>query len=51
MKITEDIPDSLLEQAKRLAVQEHSTVRALMEEGLQLSTLDCLRRRISNLLG
>jgi hypothetical protein len=35
MKTTVEIPDSLLEQAKRLASQEHTTVRALMEEGLR----------------
>jgi len=35
MKTTVQIPDSLLEQAKRLASQEHTTVRALMEEGLR----------------
>jgi len=35
MKTTVEIPDSLLGQAKRLASQEHTTVRALMEEGLR----------------
>ncbi len=35
MKTTVEIPDSLLEQAKRLASQEHTTVRALVEEGLR----------------
>jgi hypothetical protein len=35
MKTTVQIPDTLLEQAKRLASQEHTTVRALMEEGLR----------------
>jgi hypothetical protein len=35
MKTTVEIPDSLLEQAKRLASEERTTVRALMEEGLR----------------
>jgi hypothetical protein len=35
MKTTVQIPNSLLEQAKRLASQERTTVRALMEEGLR----------------
>jgi Bacterial antitoxin of type II TA system, VapB len=35
MKTTVEIPDSLLDQAKRLAAQEHTTVRALVEEGLR----------------
>jgi len=35
MKTTVEIPDSLLEQARRLASQERTTVRALVEEGLR----------------
>ena len=35
MKTTIEIPDSLLQEAKRLASQEHTTVRALAEEGLR----------------
>ena len=35
MKRTVEILDSRLEQAKRLAAREHTTVRALMEEGLR----------------
>lgn len=35
MKTTVQIPDSLLDQAKRLASEERTTVRALMEEGLR----------------
>ena len=35
MKTTVEIPDSLLEQARRLASQEHTTVRALVEEVLR----------------
>lgn len=34
MKITAQIPKSLLEQAKHLAAREHTTMRALIEEGL-----------------
>jgi hypothetical protein len=35
MKTTVEIPNSLLEQAKRLASKEHTTVKALIEEGLR----------------
>jgi hypothetical protein len=35
MKTTVEIPNSLLDQAKRLASQENTTVRALVEEGLR----------------
>jgi hypothetical protein len=35
MKTTVEIPESLLGQAKRLAAQERTTVRALVEEGLR----------------
>jgi hypothetical protein len=35
MKTTVEISNSLLEQAKRVASQERTTVRALMEEGLR----------------
>jgi hypothetical protein len=35
MKTTVEIPDSLLQQAKRLAAQEHTTVKALVQEGLR----------------
>lgn len=35
MKTTVEIPDALLEEARRLATREGTTVRALMEEGLR----------------
>lgn len=35
MKTTVEIPDSLLKQVKNLASKEHTTVRALVEEGLR----------------
>ena len=34
MKTTVEIPDSLLQQARRLAAQENTTVKALVQEGL-----------------
>ncbi len=35
MKTTIDIPDPLLEQAKKVAADERTTVRALIEQGLR----------------
>jgi len=35
MKTTVEIPNSLLEEAKKLASKERTTVRALFEEGLR----------------
>ncbi len=35
MKTTVDIPDSLLEEARKLASREGTTVRALVEQGLR----------------
>jgi antitoxin component of MazEF toxin-antitoxin module len=36
MKTTVEIPDSLLDQGRQLGLQEGTTVRALVEEGLRL---------------
>lgn len=41
MKTTVDITDSLLAEAKKVAVEEGTTVRALIEEGLH----EAIRRR------
>ncbi len=35
MKTTVEIPDSLLREAKRVALRERTTVRALIEQGLR----------------
>lgn len=35
MKTTVEIPDSLLREAKRVALREHTTVKALIERGLR----------------
>jgi hypothetical protein len=35
MKTTVEISDALMEQAKRLAAREHTTLRALIEQGLR----------------
>jgi len=35
MKTTVEIPESLLQQARRVASQEHTTVKALVQEGLR----------------
>jgi hypothetical protein len=35
MKTTVDIPDTLLEAAKKVAAQHHTTVRSLIERGLR----------------
>ncbi len=37
MKITIELPDALIEQARRVAHGEGATLRALVEEGLQRS--------------
>lgn len=35
MKTTVEIPDAVLEEARRLAIQERTTVRALIIDGLR----------------
>jgi hypothetical protein len=35
MKTTVEVPDSLLREVKRVALREHTTVRALIERGLR----------------
>ena len=35
MKTTIQIPDSLFQQARRMAQREHTTLRALVEQGLR----------------
>ena len=35
MKTTIQLPDSLLRQARRLAQREHTTLKALVEQGLR----------------
>ena len=47
MKTTIEIQDALLERSKRLARQEGTTLRAVIEEGLQLAlrARDQQRRR------
>jgi hypothetical protein len=44
MKTTIDIADGLLAEAKQVAVDEHTTIRALVEEGLR-RVLDERRER------
>ncbi len=44
MKTTMELPDALLEQARELARQEGTSMRRLMEEGLQ-RVVDARQRR------
>jgi hypothetical protein len=45
MKTTIDIPDSLLKQVEKLASQEHTTVRALVEKALMRIAVEHERTR------
>jgi mRNA-degrading endonuclease RelE of RelBE toxin-antitoxin system len=45
MKTTVDISDSLLKDVKRLAARDHTTVRALIEEGLRRITSERKKAR------
>jgi hypothetical protein len=44
MKTTIQIPDSLFEEARKLAHQERTTLKALVEEGLRLIISERKRR-------
>lgn len=46
MKTTVHIPDSLLEEARKIANQEGTTIKALIEEGLR-RTIDNRKRKRS----
>jgi hypothetical protein len=41
MKTTVELPDALLREAKRVALRERTTVRALIERGLRTVIDDC----------
>jgi hypothetical protein len=45
MKTTVHIPDSLLEEARKIASQEQTTIKALIEEGLRRTIDDRKHRR------
>jgi len=44
MKTTIQIPDSLFEEARRLAEREHTTLKALVEQGLRRTVTERKRR-------
>ena len=44
MKTTIQIPDSLYRQARRLAQREHTTLKALVEQGLRHTLAERQRR-------
>ena len=44
MKTTVHIPDALLEEARKIAYREHTTIKALIEEGLRLS-IECRKNQ------
>jgi hypothetical protein len=45
MKTTVHIPDSLLEEARKIASQEQTTIKALIEEGLRRTIDDRKHKR------
>ncbi|MGD9132481.1 MAG: type II toxin-antitoxin system VapB family antitoxin [Desulfobacterales bacterium] len=45
MKTTVHIPDSLLEEARNIANQERTTIKALIEEGLRRTIEERKKRR------
>jgi hypothetical protein len=49
MKITIDIPETLLRSARKIAVREGTTVRALVEQGLRRMIEHSNRRRTFHL--
>jgi Arc/MetJ family transcription regulator len=44
MKTTIQIPDSLFQEARRLAQREHTTLKALVEQGLRRTLAEHKRR-------
>jgi hypothetical protein len=49
MKTTVEIPDSLLDEVRRVALREGRTVRALVEEGLRRVLAERKRTRVFRL--
>ena len=49
MKTTIQIPDSLFEEARRLAERENTTLKALVEQGLRRTLAERKRRGAFNL--
>ena len=49
MKTTVEIPDSLLDQGRQLGLQEGTTVRALVEEGLRRIVAEHKRAKVFKL--
>jgi hypothetical protein len=45
MKTTVEISDALLEEARKVAAREHTTVRALIEQGLRQTLAERERAR------
>ena len=45
MKTTIQIPDSLLQEAQRIAEQENTTLKALVEQGLRRTLADRKKRK------